>query len=81
MSFLDCVDENGNCQNWANVGECDKNPNYMLEKCKWSCNACASGNDWISFLLLILISTIERTSNIQNTFVLYIIQFYRLFEF
>ena len=45
--FLDCVDENDNCQNWAKVGECDKNPNYMLEKCNWSCNACASGNDWI----------------------------------
>jgi hypothetical protein len=26
------------CQDWANIGECDKNPNYMLYNCAKSCS-------------------------------------------
>ena len=35
-----CVDINPNCPNWAEIGECDKRPEYMLVNCKKSCNNC-----------------------------------------
>lgn len=44
----DCVDENENCSRWAKVGECEKNPIYMVGKeglkgkCMKSCNVCSS---------------------------------------
>ncbi|XP_014512275.1 probable prolyl 4-hydroxylase 6 [Vigna radiata var. radiata] len=44
----DCVDENENCYRWAKVGECEKNPLYMVGgegvkgKCMKSCNVCSS---------------------------------------
>ena len=28
------------CPGWAGVGECSKNPDFMLVYCKKSCNAC-----------------------------------------
>lgn len=33
------VDQNSNCSYWANSGECEKNPNYMLNSCAASCNS------------------------------------------
>jgi hypothetical protein len=33
------VDQNSNCSYWANSGECEKNPNYMLNYCTDSCNS------------------------------------------
>jgi len=36
----DCEDENTSCQSWASRGECQKNPDYMLESCKKSCQQC-----------------------------------------
>ena len=30
-------DNNEKCPGWANLGECAKNPNYMLVYCKKSC--------------------------------------------
>ncbi|KAG4914541.1 hypothetical protein AAZX31_19G016600 [Glycine max] len=44
----ECVDENENCPRWAKVGECDKNPLYMVGgegvrgSCMKSCNVCTS---------------------------------------
>ena len=44
----ECVDENENCPRWAKVGECDKNPLYMVGgegvkgSCMKSCNVCSS---------------------------------------
>jgi prolyl 4-hydroxylase len=41
-----CVDENVLCAQWAAVGECAKNPNYMVGTkeapgfCRKSCNVC-----------------------------------------
>jgi prolyl 4-hydroxylase len=32
-----CEDAHDQCRGWANTGECDKNPGFMLEGCKWSC--------------------------------------------
>lgn len=43
-----CADENENCARWAKVGECEKNPLYMVGKggvngkCMKSCNVCSS---------------------------------------
>ncbi|KAG2423790.1 hypothetical protein HXX76_015066 [Chlamydomonas incerta] len=40
-----CSDQNSNCAYWAGIGECWKNPNYMLQSCKPSCGSCgAAGN-------------------------------------
>jgi uncharacterized protein YjbI with pentapeptide repeats len=35
-----CIDLNNNCVNWTIQGECQKNPSYMLERCKKSCKVC-----------------------------------------
>ena len=35
-----CTDSNNNCSYWAGAGECTKNPGWMLENCKKSCNNC-----------------------------------------
>lgn len=32
------IDENENCGFWASVGECKKNPRYMLHSCALSCS-------------------------------------------
>jgi len=32
-----CRDRNTSCAYWAGIGECSKNPNYMLNFCKTSC--------------------------------------------
>ncbi|OIW12430.1 hypothetical protein TanjilG_04179 [Lupinus angustifolius] len=43
-----CSDENENCPKWANIGECEKNPLYMVGNgevkgyCMKSCNVCTS---------------------------------------
>ena len=36
----DCKDEDDRCPQWAAVGECDNNPEYMLGDCRVSCNNC-----------------------------------------
>ena len=35
-------DSNSNCQSWADAGECDKNPGYMLDACADSCQKAAA---------------------------------------
>jgi len=35
-----CKDDHENCAGWADMGECDKNSNYMLKTCKKSCGIC-----------------------------------------
>ncbi|XP_057291911.1 hatching enzyme 1.2-like [Hydractinia symbiolongicarpus] len=35
-----CENRNSRCDEWANRGECNKNPNYMLKWCKKACNVC-----------------------------------------
>ena len=41
-----CMDENDNCVQWAAMGECQKNPVYMVRNaenpgsCRASCNVC-----------------------------------------
>lgn len=40
----DCVDNHENCGYWANRGECEANPGYMLNWCKRSCKVCSDSN-------------------------------------
>ena len=40
-----CNDDNERCKYWASRGECTKNPDYMNEACKKSCNKCGATND------------------------------------
>ena len=35
-----CKDQSGDCVYWAQTGECDKNPAYMLYQCQVSCETC-----------------------------------------
>eukprot|EP00889_Picochlorum_renovo_P004771 jgi/Picre1/31801/NNA_007150.t1 len=39
-SKMDCVDTDDNCEEWATIGECDKNPEFMRSACPKSCNQC-----------------------------------------
>ncbi|XP_064632990.1 uncharacterized protein LOC135491202 [Lineus longissimus] len=39
----DCKDSHNSCDNWAKIGECQKNPNWMLVNCQKSCNSCTTG--------------------------------------
>lgn len=32
------VDQNDSCEFWASTGECDNNPDYMLNYCAFSCS-------------------------------------------
>lgn len=42
----DCSDEDDNCPKWAAIGECERNPVFMIGSpdyygtCRKSCNAC-----------------------------------------
>jgi len=36
----DCEDRHPNCRFWANHGECESNPTFMLHKCSKSCRSC-----------------------------------------
>jgi prolyl 4-hydroxylase len=38
-----CTDSDEKCEEWAVLGECEKNPAYMLSNCRKSCDACAGG--------------------------------------
>ena len=41
-SDIPAPDQDHRCEHWASVGECDKNPGYMLQSCQ---SSCASVND------------------------------------
>ncbi len=36
----DCINGDDRCGEWSALGECTKNPGYMLAICRKSCNAC-----------------------------------------
>ena len=42
----ECTDEDENCPKWASIGECQRNPIYMIGSpdysgtCRKSCNVC-----------------------------------------
>lgn len=35
-----CDDLNDECESWASNGECEKNPSFMTQNCRLSCNLC-----------------------------------------
>eukprot|EP00037_Helgoeca_nana_P037623 m.16848 g.16848 ORF g.16848 m.16848 type:complete len:389 (+) comp9121_c0_seq1:374-1540(+) len=35
-----CVDTNDNCSWWAEIGECYKNPSFLIQNCPKACNFC-----------------------------------------
>jgi glutathione peroxidase-family protein len=39
------VDTHDNCAYWASIGECTKNPGYMLTNCKKSCNVNSASDE------------------------------------
>uniref|UniRef100_A0A7S4N7Z9 ShKT domain-containing protein n=1 Tax=Odontella aurita TaxID=265563 RepID=A0A7S4N7Z9_9STRA len=39
-----CRNHHNSCQYWASIGECSKNPGYMLHYCKESCGQCSGGS-------------------------------------
>ena len=36
-----CKDNNEDCAKWADMGECDNNPQYMRANCQRSCQTCS----------------------------------------
>jgi len=38
--YYDCTNTHDLCQFWADHGECEVNPNFMLENCQKSCHSC-----------------------------------------
>ncbi|CAH1257391.1 ASTL [Branchiostoma lanceolatum] len=47
-----CEDEHASCSHWADIGECQANPNYMLNHCQLSCGVCQGGGDIDGAVLL-----------------------------
>lgn len=39
-TYVNCEDKHKSCAGWASLGECKKNPGYMVETCPLSCGAC-----------------------------------------
>merc|ERR1712045_463334 len=37
-----CFDDNPSCEYWAGIGECERNPAYMLVNCRRSCGVCGA---------------------------------------
>ena len=42
--YNNCHDEKNNCDSWAEQGECEINPNYMLSNCRKSCGCCTGSS-------------------------------------
>eukprot|EP00035_Acanthoeca_spectabilis_P004374 m.102746 g.102746 ORF g.102746 m.102746 type:complete len:430 (-) comp12548_c0_seq4:3008-4297(-) len=40
MDMSLCQDKNENCSWWAEIGECYKNPGYLIQNCPKACNYC-----------------------------------------
>jgi hypothetical protein len=38
-----CGNYNRNCEEWARIGECTKNPDYMTIYCPQACHSCHGG--------------------------------------
>lgn len=63
---INCFDNNLNCITWAQIGECNTNPNFMLSECKLSCKLCQNyicNNYLNSICYLIASNTTCYTSN------------------
>lgn len=45
-----CFDSNPECPAWAQRGECEQNPAYMLFECRYSCQTCLDGHAGVTQL-------------------------------
>jgi hypothetical protein len=43
-----CEDVEPRCPEWQQQGECQKNPGYMLQNCRKSCQSCIDGHGGVS---------------------------------
>lgn len=65
----ECSDEDESCPRWAELGECKKNPVYMIGSpdyfgtCRKSCNAC-----WFLKSTILIIIILENNDGIIETF-------------
>ncbi|XP_029192847.2 uncharacterized protein LOC114959111 [Acropora millepora] len=62
-----CVDQNLECANWASVGECDKNPLYMLFSCPVSCNVCSGCRNLLTDQYCVAFTQYCNTSQVVLT--------------
>jgi hypothetical protein len=46
-----CGNYNRNCEEWARLGECTKNPDYMTIYCPQACHSCRLGKFMIEMCL------------------------------
>jgi len=47
----DCQDEHERCDDWAEHGECNNNPGYMLQSCRRSCLQCPDQAEELQIVL------------------------------
>jgi len=41
----ECFDDDENCEDWADAGECEDNPEFMIDNCRESCNVCVATDE------------------------------------
>lgn len=63
-----CVDENENCGFWASIGECEKNPAYMLSQCALSCRSCVKSSTLAETVLYGERQLVNSNENFTKTF-------------
>ena len=56
-------DADENCMRWAESGECEKNPGYMLSSCSKSCAVVAAGSSKAAEELLAVSSFFDLSAN------------------
>ena len=39
-----CLDQDESCTVWAEAGECENNPHYMMQFCRLSCQQCVAAD-------------------------------------
>ena len=69
LSVATCVDKSPHCGRWAIIGECTKNPGYMLTSCCVWCNHVKSTYSKTKYNFLILANTIAGRDNAAKFFV------------
>ena len=61
-----CRNQHSECDSWALVGECDKNPSYMHESCAVACGTCGVRTDALGFAVDLFGA--EMTDDDRGTF-------------
>ncbi len=61
-----CVDLKDKCRKWADSGECQSNPEFMLFSCPMSCNTCSQCIDYDPTLCAELYQDGQCQSNVAS---------------